>query len=78
MKALAHAFLTLVRRCRPDLADEECRAITILMFGQALVLRVGRASLCHILERDELDEEDGARLRARLARNARCILRDGS
>ncbi|MEO6152018.1 MAG: CerR family C-terminal domain-containing protein [Croceibacterium sp.] len=78
MKGLAHAFLTLVGRCRPDLVEEECRAITVLLFGQALVLRVGRASVCHIMERDGLDEQDGAKLRGRLARNARCILREGS
>jgi len=77
MKAMIETFVLLVARARPDLEEMERRATAVLLFGQALVLRVGRASVCRALGRETLGEEEGALLRARLRKNALCILTEG-
>jgi AcrR family transcriptional regulator len=74
MKPIAETFIRLVRRARPDLADKEARATALLLFGQAMILRGGRASACKLLEVETLDEDTGALLRARLSAHASCIL----
>jgi AcrR family transcriptional regulator len=74
MKPVARTFVRLVQRTRPDLPDREARATAILLIGQAMILRAGRASACRILEIETLDEESGALLRACLRANAICIL----
>jgi len=74
MKPIAGTFVRLVARARPDLAEIEARATALLLFGQAMILRGGRASACKLLEVETLDEETGALLRARLRANALCIL----
>ncbi|MDE8652561.1 CerR family C-terminal domain-containing protein [Novosphingobium album (ex Liu et al. 2023)] len=74
MKAMIDTVLALLARCRPDLPETERRAMAVLLYGQALILRVGRASVCRIMGGAALNQEDEAMLRARLARNVRCIL----
>jgi AcrR family transcriptional regulator len=74
MKPVAETFIRLVARARPDLADKEARATALLLFGQAMILRGGRASACKLLEVETLDDETGVLLRARLRANALCIL----
>jgi AcrR family transcriptional regulator len=74
MKPVAETFIRLVALARPDLADSEARATALLLFGQAMILRGGRASACKLLQVETLDEETGALLRARLRAHALCIL----
>jgi AcrR family transcriptional regulator len=76
MKAVMETFVLLLARARADLSEAERRAAAVLLFGQALVLRVGRASVCRTLGVDALGEREGALLRARLRSNALCILQE--
>lgn len=74
MKPLLETFVLLLARARPGLGEAERRAMAVLLLGQAMVLRVGRAAVCRTLGREALGEEDAALLRARLRKNASCIL----
>jgi AcrR family transcriptional regulator len=74
MKPIAETCVRLVGRVRPDLSEPEARATALLLFGQAMILRGGRASACKLLGVETLDEAAGALLRARLRANALCIL----
>jgi AcrR family transcriptional regulator len=74
MRALSDTVIALVARARPDLADREARATAILLVGQALVLRAGRAAVCRVLDTDELDARASDLLLRRLHANTRCIL----
>ena len=67
-------FVKLVAIARPDLDPQEVRATAILLFGQAMILRAGRATVMRMLGTDRLDEESGALLRRCLRSNALCIL----
>jgi len=64
----------LLAIARPDLDDHECSASLMLMVGQALVLRVGRASLERALGVKQLGETEGQLLREQLRSNALAIL----
>ncbi|MGK6356743.1 CerR family C-terminal domain-containing protein [Sphingomonas sp. DT-207] len=74
MRPVLDVFVELIQRARPDLDRREAAAMSILLFGQAMVLRAGRASVCRALEIDQLDEDTAAMLRARIRANAMCIL----
>lgn len=74
MQPILDAFVQLIGRARPDLAHREIVAMAILLFGQAMVLRAGRAAVCRALQVDRIDEESAALLRARLRANLLCIL----
>lgn len=74
MQPILDAFVQLIGRTRPDLAHREIVAMAILLFGQAMVLRAGRAAVCRALQVDRIDEESAALLRARLRANLLCIL----
>jgi AcrR family transcriptional regulator len=74
MKTQIETSVLLVGSARPDLGGMERRATAVLLLGQALVLRVGRASVCRALGRKTLGDEETALLRARLRKNALCIL----
>ena len=74
MEPLAHTFIDLLARIRTDLAEREVRALAILFFGQAFILRAGRASVCRVMGVDQIDEDTANLLRARLRANAHCIL----
>jgi len=74
MQPILDAFVALIGRVRPDLARRDVVAMAILLFGQAMVLRAGRAAVCRALEVDHIDEATAALLRARLRANVLCIL----
>jgi len=74
MKPVLDAFIELIGRVRPDLPRREGVAMAILLFGQAMVLRAGRAAVCRALEVDQIDDHTAALLRARLRANVLCIL----
>jgi AcrR family transcriptional regulator len=74
MEPLAETFVALLKRIRTDLDDREVRALALLFFGQALVLRAGRASVCRVMGIDRIDEDTANLLRARLRANVHCIL----
>ena len=74
MCAVVDVFIALIGRVRDDLGERELKATSILLFGQAMILRAGRASVCRVLEVDAIDEATAALLRARLRANALCIL----
>lgn len=74
MEPLANTFVDLLARIRTDLDDREVRAMAILFFGQALVLRAGRSSVCRVMQVDHIDEATATLLRARLRANVHCIL----
>lgn len=64
----------VLARVMPDSDDRTRGMLAMLVFGQAMVLRAGRATLCRIAEVDELTEAEGAALRALIQRNTRAIL----
>ena len=74
MQPILDAFIELIGRVRPDLAGREVVAMAILLFGQAMVLRAGRAAVCRALQVDQIDNETATLLRARLRANVLCIL----
>ncbi len=78
MKDMMEGFGALLAKARPDLSKRECKALTILMFGQALILRAGRASVCKALGTDNLGEQEAKLLRAQLRANSLCILNGGT
>ena len=75
-KPVMEAFLRLAKIARPDLAEREVRALGVLVWGQAVMLRAGRATVCRLLEVDHIDEAIATLLRERLADNVRSILGD--
>ena len=77
MKGLIEGFGALVAVVRPDLGEQERRALSVLLFGQALILRAGRASVCKALGTDTLGETEAALLRSQLRANSLCILNGG-
>lgn len=74
MQPILEAFIELIGRVRTDLARRETVAMAILLFGQAMVLRAGRAAVCRALQVDQIDDETALLLRARLRANVLCIL----
>lgn len=74
MQPILEAFIELIGRVRTDLARRETVAMAILLFGQAIVLRAGRAAVCRALQVDQIDDETALLLRARLRANVLCIL----
>jgi len=78
MKDMIDGFSALLGRACPDLAPQELRALSMLAFGQALVLRAARASVCRALGTDNLGEEEARLLRARIRVNSLAILTGGN
>ncbi len=64
----------VLERVMPGSDPQTRGMLAMLVFGQAMVLRAGRASLCRIAGVDELTEAEGASLRALILRNTRAIL----
>lgn len=77
MRPMTEAFVALLRIARPDVEEREARAMAVMLYGQALVLRVGRASVCRILGVETLGEAEMGLLRERLRDTASCILNGG-
>lgn len=75
MARTAAIFDRLIAQARPDLAEQERHAMSILLFGQAITLRASRATVCRILGVDAIGTVEGGILRARLAANIRAILK---
>lgn len=74
MRPVLDVFIELIRHARPDLDARAAAAMSVLLFGQTMVLRAGRASVCRALGIDQIDEATGAMLRARIRANTLCIL----
>jgi AcrR family transcriptional regulator len=77
MKSLLEGFGRLLAIARPDLPGRERRALIMLMFGQALILRAGRASVCKALGTETLGEKEAKLLRSQLRANSLSILNGG-
>jgi TetR/AcrR family transcriptional regulator, regulator of cefoperazone and chloramphenicol sensitivity len=74
MQALLEGASAVLARIMPQPCPHELRALCMLTFGQAMVLRAGRASVCKALGTDHIGEEEGALLRRLLRRNTKAIL----
>jgi len=74
MQPVLDAFIELIGLVRPDLDRRAAAAMGVLLFGQAMVLRAGRASVCRALGITRIDEDTAAMLRSRLRANVLCIL----
>lgn len=74
LKPMIELVLLLLSRARPDLGAEESRAMALLLFGQPLILRIGRATVCRVFECETLGEREGKLLRAQLRQNLLCLL----
>lgn len=74
MQPILTAFVELIGGARVDLPRREVVAMAVLLFGQAMVLRAGRAAVCRAFGVDQLDEATADLLRARLRANTLCIL----
>lgn len=66
----------LISIARPDLSDGEARITGILLYGQALILRVGYASVCRTIGTDMLDGATQDVLLARLRATTLAVLSD--
>lgn len=78
MRPMSEACVTLVRIARPDLEEQAARGLTVMLFGEALILRVGRASVCRMLGVEALGDDEMVLLRKSLRASASCILNGGS
>lgn len=74
IKDLSETLVALIKRIRPSLGEPEARSTAVLLVGQAMILRAGRASVCRVLRIDTIDEAAGDLLRSRLRENVLCIL----
>ena len=70
-------FQRLLEFVRPDLPRREMRALAMLIFGQALVLRSARATVCRVLDVQALGSAEVAMLRAQIRTNCLAIF-DGA
>jgi len=74
MRRVADTLIRLLGIARPDFDDRQIRGTAVGLFGQAMVLRAGRAAICRVLGRKDLDAESAQLLRASLRANALAIL----
>ncbi|AQR73465.1 CerR family C-terminal domain-containing protein [Sphingomonas sp. LM7] len=74
MQPILDAFVALIGRARADLDRKGAVAMAILLFGQAMVLRSGRAAVCRALGVGQIDDATAMLLRDRLRANVLCIL----
>jgi len=66
-----------VQYVRPELTLDEARTIAIYLFGVAVTLRHGRASICLLFETDGIDEATRTLLLDQLEKVQRAILLHG-
>lgn len=78
MKGLIDGYGRLLARARPDLPERNVLALGMLIFGQTLVLRAARATVCKALGASELGEEEALLLRAQIRSNVILILNGGT
>jgi len=74
IKNVLAVVTALMARVRPDYDDQTIRAASILLVGQAMMLRAGRAAVCRALNAETIDESLATLLRAQLRAHALCIL----
>jgi AcrR family transcriptional regulator len=74
MQAIVESFIALIAVARPDLDKQAARMTGIFLYGQALILRVGHASVCRVLEVDSLDAAMQAALLTRLRAHSLSVL----
>jgi TetR/AcrR family transcriptional regulator, regulator of cefoperazone and chloramphenicol sensitivity len=74
MRPVLDVFVALIGRARPDLSPSDCVAMSILLFGQATVMRAGRAAIARSFGVAQIDDAIAARLRAQLRANVHSIL----
>lgn len=77
MKGIVEAAISLFAKIRPDLNEAEMRATVIMLFGQAMILRSGRAAVCRALGADAISPAMESMLLARLRANSLAILSEG-
>lgn len=78
MRTMIESFGNLLGRARPDLEPRRLRALTMLIFGQALVMRAARASVLKALDVHEIGPDEGLLLREQLRANSLAILSGGN
>lgn len=74
MRPVLETALLLIGIARPSLPDRERRALLANAVGMALVLRLARATICRIMQVDDIDAATAAILVASLRRNALTLL----
>ncbi|HEX7871569.1 MAG TPA: CerR family C-terminal domain-containing protein [Sphingobium sp.] len=74
MAAIVETFTTFITIARPDLTDREARMTGVFLYGQAVILRVGFASVCRVLEIDGIDSQTEAQLLVRLRATTLSVL----
>lgn len=75
MEPVARKLVLLLRRARPDLDERAATALGLTLFGQALVLRAGRATVLRALGVEALDATDRTLLADSIHSNIDRILR---
>jgi len=78
MEEMLEGVEAAIGRIRPELASREIRALALTLFGQVLVLRAARATVCRALGVARLGEEEGALLRSQIRTNSLAILTGGT
>ncbi|MHA6718051.1 CerR family C-terminal domain-containing protein [Sphingomonas sp. RS6] len=74
MRPVLDVVVALIGRARADLSRDDCLAVGILLFGQAMVLRASRAAITRSFGVTQIDEAIATRLRAHLRANIHAIL----
>ena len=74
MRPITDTFAHLIAIARPDLSGQEVQAAVFFVMGQALGLRAARASMCRMLDLDEITPEASQFVRRRLLASARASL----
>ena len=74
MRPITDTFAHLIAIARPDLSRQEVQAAVFFVMGQALGLRAARASMCRMLDLDEITPEASQFVRRRLLASARASL----
>ena len=69
MEKVLGVVVGLMARVRPDYDDRTLRASAILLVGQAMMLRAGRAAVCRALGAETIDAPLARLLRAHLRAN---------
>ena len=74
MERLLCMAIGLIRRARADFSQNDARTCAVASWGQALMLRTARASVCRVMDVSEIDPATADILIERFVANTRCIL----